>query len=350
MWDGVNVAALVQAFLSILNNTASGYLSSRRAGTANYEHLFSLAKIVEDELSGEALNPALGDFVASATRETEILWKTLASPSWSGTTNDQLASLAREAQVLIESVVRSQIGSDRKPLGYQALIALLNDTNSFEHIDLVTLNHDLLLDRLMQRAKIDFYDGFSIRDGEVRLFDKTNLGLGARINLIKPHGAINWHRFRLRPNDFSSDHHGIPDLGVTAWLAKRADGNLFENISGNPVFLTGVDKAVSYSTGIFGRQVVWFRQSLEQTSRVLCSGYGWRDAGMNDLLFEWLYSARQNRLVLLHDKRRIDPDILSRPSPWRFRYQALQASRQLIIIPRWLCCCRGTAEIMAALD
>lgn len=350
MWDGVNVAALAQAFLDTLSKSASGYLFSRQAGAANYEHLFSLAKIVEDELSRESLNPAFGDFVARTTRETETLWKGLASPSWSGTTNDQLASLAREAQVLIESAVRSQIGPEMKPRGYQALLALLNDTDNFDHIDLVTLNHDLLLDRLMERENIVFYDGFSIHDGEVRLFDKAAPGVGGRIHLIKPHGAINWHQFRLRPNDFSSDYHGIPDPGVSAWFAKRADGNRFDNLSGNPVFLTGVDKTVSYSTGIFGRQVAWFRRSLEQTNRVLCSGYGWRDAGMNDLLFEWLYSDRQHRLVLLHDTRRITLDIMSPPSPWVFRYQDLQDSGQLKVIPKWLCCCSGAAEILMALN
>ena len=205
-WDGVDVAALAQGFLDILSKSASGYLSLRQAGSANYEHLFSLAKIVEDELSGESHNPAFGDFVTRTARETETLWKGLASQSWSGTTNDRLASLAREAQVLIESVVRSQIGHEMKPRGYQALLALLNDTNNFEHVDLVTLNHDLLFDRLMERENINFYDGFSIRDGDVRLFDKAALGVGGRVHLIKPHGAINWHWFRLRPNDRFSVH------------------------------------------------------------------------------------------------------------------------------------------------
>lgn len=344
-WDGVDHAALAQAFLELLRKSASGYLSSRQAGVANYEHLFSLAKVVEDELSGESLNPAFGGFVEQTAREADVLWKKLASPSWSGTKNDKLASLAREAQVLIESVVRSQLGPEMKPLGYQALLALLNDAGNFKHIDLVSLNHDLLLDQLMEREGLEYHDGFSVRDGEVRLFDKM-LGAGGRIHLIKPHGAINWHSFRRHPNDSASDCHGIPDVSISAWHAKRADGSRFINLSGNPVFLTGIDKIVSYSTGIFGQQVAWFRRSLEQTNRVLCSGYGWRDEGMNDLLFEWLYAAADNKLVILHDGKSIETNLLTPPSPWVFRYHDLQSSDKLRVIPKWLCCCKDASEIV----
>lgn len=231
-WDGVDIAVLAQGFLDILGKSAAGYLSSRQAGAANYEHLFSLAKIVEGELSCESLNPAFGDFVASTARETETLWKGLASPTWSGTTNDQLASLAREAQVLIESVVRNQIGPEKKPRGYQALLALLNDTDNFDHIDLGCL---------------------------VSSFAGTN----------QP-GAL-----------------------LRLWLARCRNE----------------------------RSVI----------RVL-------------------YSDRRHRLVLLHDARRIEPDILTSPSPWLLRYHALQASDQLMVIPKWLCCCSGAAEILMALN
>ncbi len=133
-WDGVDIAALAQSFLGTIRGTASEYLSSRHAGIANYEHLFSLAKIVEDELAGESLNPAFGDFVERIIRETESAWSLLARPSWSGTKNNQLASLAREGQVLIESIVRDHLRPDRKPKGYRALVELLRDTNRFAHM------------------------------------------------------------------------------------------------------------------------------------------------------------------------------------------------------------------------
>ena len=348
--DGLDIAASVQAFLGVLRKSASAYLASRKAGSDNYEHLFSLAQIIEDELAGESHNPALGDFVERIGRETETLAKSFSAASWSVTRNDQLASLARECQVFIESVVRTQLGADTKPVGYRAFASLLHEVGRFEHIDVVTLNHDLLLDRVMDLESVPYVDGFSTRDGEIRFFDDHAISAHERIHLIKPHGAINWHSFRQRPNDSSSDRHGIPDSGVSAWYAKNGSGNRFDNLNGNPVFLTGINKAVRYSTGIFGKQVSWFRHSLEQTKRVVCSGYGWRDDGMNDLLFELLYAARDHRLVVLHDGKQIDHDLLTPPSPWSFRYHDLKASGQLKVIPKWLCCCKDTSEIVAALD
>lgn len=71
---------------------------------------------------------------------------------------------------------------------------------------------------------------------------------------------------------------------------------------------------------------------------------------MNALLFEWLYSDRQHRLVLLHDAKKIERDLLTAPSPWLWRYRDLQDANQLKVISKWLCCCKDAAEIVAALN
>jgi hypothetical protein len=68
---------------------------------------------------------------------------------------------------------------------------------------------------------------------------------------------------------------------------------------------------------------------------------------MNGLLLEWLYSSPDHRLVLLHDREKIEADLLSNPySPWLFRYGELLKSGQLRVIPKWLCCCQDATEIV----
>lgn len=107
---GVDVADLARSFLKKLAEAASPYLETRRLGHPTYEHLFSLAKVVEHELSDESHHPAFGDFVDRITYQTRELWESFPDPSWSLTRNDRLASLAREAQIFVESVVRVQLG------------------------------------------------------------------------------------------------------------------------------------------------------------------------------------------------------------------------------------------------
>jgi hypothetical protein len=348
--DGLDVAATAQNFLRLLKESVRPYLGARKAGFPNYEHLFSLAKTIEDELSGESLNPATVDFVERISQQTRYLWTNFSDVPWSGTRNDRLASLAMRSLVLIESVVRHQLGACKNPVGFKALLQLVSDTERFEHIDVVTLNHDLVLETLFEREGISFCDGFSLRDGEVRFYDDRAFAASERIHLLKPHGSINWRSFRKHSNDRSTDRHGIPDPGKGAWHVKDDDGNWFHNLAGNPVFLTGISKTPRYATGIFGKQVSWFRRSLELTKRVVCSGYGWRDDGMNDLLFEWLYSSTHNRFIMLHDGKKIEGDLLRPPSPWPFRYHELLESGQLKVIPRWLCCCRDASAIVSALS
>jgi hypothetical protein len=212
------------------------------------------------------------------------------------------------------------------------------------------LNHDLLLESLLTSATsegITFCDGFTQRDGEVRFYDDRAFTDNHRIRLLKPHGSINWYLFRKHSHDPSTDRHGIPDPGKGPWHAKDKEGHWFDNLGGHPVFLIGANKAPRYAAGFFGMQVSWFRRFLGQTQRIVCSGYGWRDHGINDLLFEWLYSSPDHRLVLLHDRKRIEADLLNNPgSPWSFRYGELLKSGQLRVIPKWLCCCRDAAEII----
>jgi hypothetical protein len=348
--SGIEVACAARDFLQYLASHTSANLVQRDGGNVNYEHLFSLAEIIRNDLSpGAPLRPEVGDFVEKLSNETEHLWKSLGYCSWSGTRNNQLASLAHHAIGLIQGVVRHQLDPSRMPKGFRVLRSIIAYFASFEHIDLVTLNHDLLLESVIERE--DYCDGFSDREHDVWFYADDAFKADKRISLLKPHGSINWYRFG---KDLDKEHvhrYGKPALGKDPWHARQASGAWFDNVSGDPIFLTGVDKLPKYATGIFAKQVAWFRRFLEKTERVVCSGYGWRDEGMNNLLFEWLDSASTNRLVLLHDGKKIENDLLMNPRcPWSFRYRELYASRQLRVIPKWLCCCKDASEIIAELS
>ena len=71
--NGTDVVSSVQGFLKVLNKAAAVYLKRRSAGLPNYEHLFSLAQTIKDDISDESFNPAIGDFVDKISRRTETL-------------------------------------------------------------------------------------------------------------------------------------------------------------------------------------------------------------------------------------------------------------------------------------
>jgi hypothetical protein len=346
--SGATVANLAQGFLQTLKEHAVTYLQPRNGGETNYEHLFSLTEIIKHDVIGARLRPEAGDFVEKISKATDPLWQALGDCPWSGTRNNQLASLTHHAIGLIQGAVRQQLGPDREAKGLQALRAIISDTATFEHVDLVTLNHDLLLESVV--GQDNYCDGFVNRDRDVQFYADDAFKADKRINLLKPHGSINWYRFRKHSGNQYVDHYGKPDPGKDPWHLRHTSGAWLDNLSGDPVFLTGVDKLPKYATGIFANQVAWFRRFLEKTDRVVCSGYGWRDDGMNNMLFQWLDSSSSNRVVLLHDGKNIEADLLQNHySPWSYRSRELLESRQLVIIPKWLCCCKDATEIISAL-
>ena len=77
----------------------------------------------------------------------------------------QLASLTHHAIALIQGVVHHQLHLGSKPKGFQALHSIIADPAAFERSDLVTLNHDLLLESVLEQE--DYCDGFSCSEGDV---------------------------------------------------------------------------------------------------------------------------------------------------------------------------------------
>ena len=68
--------------------------------------------------------------------------------------------------------------------------------------------------------------------------------------------------------------------------------------------LTGTTtKTSAYTEGIHGELYIQARQLLHEYNHIICSGYGWQDNGMNNMLKEWArehYRDKAKHLLLLH--------------------------------------------------
>lgn len=328
---------MVRAFIRLLAEKASTYLQRRNTSVLDYERLFDLAKRIESECMRLGHDPAIGPFVrelVAAATGNGLFAGCEAGPLYDRNVELKMGAMASESQTLIQSAVKILLGAPATPRGFDALVGLCRKSR-FQGIDMVTLNHDLLLERLFAAEGIAFEDGFSDVDGRVRYFDQKKLRSASTVRLLKPHGSINWFRVPRRVSHGWVQSYGAPVDPAEQDHLRTADGTLLQLAPPDPEFITGVQKTRLYLSGLYGIQVTVMRELLLATRRVMCCGYGWRDEGMNRILFEWLNESVQNRMVILHPNA--DEELFrSENSFWHHAYERLSRV-QLHVHPDWLC-------------
>jgi SIR2-like domain len=239
-----------------------------------------------------------------------------------------LGALAEQACFFIESVVAEELRT--KSLAGFDLIHELASTPDIEQLNIVTLNHDTLVEQFLAEKGVDFVDGFGERDGDVRWYDdRTYDGNHARVRILKLHGSVNWYSFsvngRSRPAIF---------LGADVANIRDSEGRQLTPQFRRPSFLSGINKAVAYQRGIYADMHFRFHQLLRQHKLMVMSGYGWGDTAINFRLDTWLDQHRSNTIILLHQT----PDeLIERSLILASGYDAWTRCGQMISIPKWLC-------------
>lgn len=180
--------------------------------------------------------------------------------------------------------------------------------SEIDRVTIVTLNHDLLLERLLEQLlgedENGLVDGFERVECGVRRYNPELLfDVSADVTLIKPHGSINWYRDRAKGEYFTFS--SIPP---------NPDQEGF-NLEPEPSILSGYRKEENYTGGIFGDMVDAFLLALHDTNTVIESGFGWTDTGMYNHLRRYLDWDGENKLLLLHQE---DDDIFSEPHPFSY--------------------------------
>ena len=238
-----------------------------------------------------------------------------------------LGSLAEQACYFIESVVANELRS--KNIVGLDLILELATAPYIEELNIVTLNHDTLVEQFLAENGVDFIDGFGERDGDVRWYDESVYDEShARVRILKLHGSVNWYSFsvngRLRPAIF---------LGTDVTNAKDGKGVQLTPQFRRPSFLSGINKAVSYQRGIYADTHFRFHQLLRQCKQMVMSGYGWGDTAINFRLDTWLDQNRSNNIILLDEtpEKLVDRSLIMATG-----YDFWTRSGQLIPKSKWL--------------
>lgn len=248
-----------------------------------------------------------------------------------------LASLGREMSYFIESVVTATL-RQRYVVGFD-LIRELAMAPEVGQLNIVTLNHDTLVEQFLCKTGVTFVDGFGERDGDVRWSeDEVYEDESARVRLFKLHGSVDWYSFQRWGLSRRAIFTG-PEIGS----ARDGAGCPLTAESSGPSFLSGINKSAWYDRGIYADIHFHFSQLLRQCDRILMSGYGWGDSAINFKLDTWLDRSRGNRIVLLHEH---PEELVDRSLVLASGYNGWVRSGQLVCVRRWL----GGTELSHVID
>lgn len=288
-----------------------------------YEDLFYLAEQIRDccvGLTDEApvgafvdiVEQRAGDLLESENRDARII---------------NMYHLAAEAVRYIEWAVADSLQVEHVT-GLDLIVELAR-SDQIDRLDIITLNHDTLVETLLAEKNINVADGFGAIDGDVRwhddrVYDADN----ARVRLVKLHGSINWYKFRVSDPQLAAIMPGADPL-----QCHDANGRKLESALRTPSFLSGVNKILAYNKGVYADVFFRFHQFLREHRTIIMSGYGWADTAINFRLENWLDRDRHNTIILLHKN---PESLMKRSLLLDSSYQGLVRTGRLIPLDQWL--------------
>ena len=238
-----------------------------------------------------------------------------------------LSSLAEKACSFIESVVAGEL--QPKLITGLHLIHELATASSIEQLNIVTLNHDTLVEQFLIEKKIDFADGFGERDGDVRWYEDAFYDWAdPKVRIFKLHGSVNWYSFLVNGRSHPAIFLGLDSENIRDGQARQLKPQFRR-----PSFLSGINKAVAYQRGIYADMHFRFHEILRQCELMIMSGYGWGDSAINFRLETWLDQNRSNTIVLLHQAL---GQLVERSLVMASAYDAWVRCNQLVPVRKWL--------------
>ena len=245
----------------------------------NDEGLSSAASKIEQLLWEEYENPAIEPF-AKAVLEAGPVHE-----------REDLRELADMACNYIPDVVQHELsGVPRRLEHLTCLVEAMRDQD-FEGCDVFTLNHDLLIEKVLEKDGLQFVDGFGVPDGDVAWWKPDVFKQNSRHYFLKLHGSIDWHEY---------DGGLAKTLASDRYNAHTACGERLAPQARSKILVGTFNKIRDYSRPPFFDLQATFRQQMDKVDYLMVSGYSWGDKGVNAVLSEWMYKRTQSKLLVLH--------------------------------------------------
>jgi hypothetical protein len=275
----------------VRDRVADFYREMDSSHVPTYEDVAEVTGQLESCLSGECESPGLWPlvqalYIAFKCAHPSAVWK-----------------VAHLATAYIRDMAWRLLAGSTGATDYLKPIADICRDSRFRRVDLCTLNHDGVLELLLERAGVPTTDGFGARYGPLRVWsDDFGSEDDPRVRLLKLHGSVDWFRYRLPRDSTGSTRDVLASCrGLDPNSVRGPNGEWIDlPLSARPEMLVGtVTKILDYQRGIYG-DVHWrFRESLRTAARVIVSGYGFSDKAVNSALIDWMDRAPANRIVIV---------------------------------------------------
>ncbi len=281
-------------FLKILNSEIDDYYTDFPDRITNYEDLCYVASQIHDSESGEYDNPVVGTLVKKLLEHHAQVFHKATDD---GRHDLRMIDISAEATNYIQDIAKSMLERAPKGIDHLEFIRDCRLDSDFENLDIFTLNHDTLVEQSVTAQNIPLIDGFDLPADGLRPWKPSlyESATGKDIRLFKLHGSINWFWFDSRPNPILA----IP-LTKDIW---HMGDKLPMPLSGRPEMLVGTfNKMLSYSKTAFSDLYCSLCKSLNNTARLVISGFSFNDKAINSRIIEWMISNNDRRLVIIHDE------------------------------------------------
>ena len=277
------------SFVNYIKKTINSYYEGLKIDhITNYEDIYYSISQVEDSESLEFENPSLKPFIDDLkNRFKEVI-----------TDDFTFKKLLKESLRYIHCIVWQKLNIESSTSEQLNILNEFAKNEDFTNINLLTLNHDILIEHHLQNSAINYNDGFLINSKEIPEWNIDTLyENNDKIKLLKLHGSIDWYKIMDKKNIWNI--YKVPtDINVDRIY--NID-NTLQLSDGLPIFLIGTfNKMLNYLSSIYEDLYKASLNILNETEYLIISGYSFNDKGINLNLIKWLGSAISKKIIIIH--------------------------------------------------
>ena len=176
--ESYGLAKNAQILIRLINDQIKNHLLVREGRLPNYEdHFACLKQVIQDE-TGDIINPLI-------SKDIEYLKASSASQYLETKPHidqNRFVSLAERASDLIQCIVYHALQKVDKPV---RLELLTDAVQAFDEVDIISLNHDLLIEYQFER------EGFTQMDSQsLMVMPSFLIGLGRRMKFLSAYSSF----------------------------------------------------------------------------------------------------------------------------------------------------------------
>lgn len=187
----------------------------------------------------------------------------------------------------------------------------------FQLENIFTLNHDKVLERLLESSKLNYIDGFGHKDGDIRKWNPKTYDNVAEngMRLMKLHGSIDWKTLASSNKDQSYNtektilgiYVGLQDIDSPDTKIIDSSGNVYEPLdsSGNEMLIGTENKLGAYFHLQYRELHDRFRKYLKKTDLLIVCGYSFGDHEINGQVLEWVQNEPNKRMIIIDTKEEL---------------------------------------------